>query len=203
VEPQRLDELGGLMDSSIFAIELCAKLVPQSPLRAGLCDLVRNAPVGLSLHAKWQQYQRASQLVLESLHLVEKGCWDFFDDDARAKRDYRMWTDGMLTSEGARDAPSGLVDPYRGEPRYLTFTMAMLLVQQSPTERMMAQTCNIPEPYLWKRETFARILRGMNSISFASVKSDVMYLIPRDDEWALTAQDLTAQKFAYLRQVVD
>ncbi len=190
------------MDHSIFAIEVCARLVPESPLRAGLADVIRSAPPALSLHHKWMQYQRAAQLIVESLSLVEKGCWDFFDDDARARRDYDMWTNGMLTEEGVRAQPSGRVDPYRGEPRYLTFTMAMLLVQGSPTERMMAQVCNIPEPYLWHRETFARILRGMAQVSFASVKSDVSYLIPRDDDWALTAQDLMAPKFEYLRPLV-
>ncbi len=77
--------------------------------------------------------------------------------------------------------------------------MAMLILQESPTDRMMLALCNIPEAYLWHRQTFARILRGMAQISFASVKSDVMYLIPRDDVWALTAQDLAAPKFEYLR----
>jgi hypothetical protein len=80
--------------------------------------------------------------------------------------------------------------------------MAMLLVQGSPTERMMQQICNIPEAYLWHKATFARILRGMAQISFASVKSDVMYLIPRDDDWALTAVDLQQPKFEYLRPLV-
>ena len=35
-----------------------------------------------------------------------------------------------------------------------------------------------------------------------SVKADVMYLIPRDDGWGLTAQDLQHQKFEYLREMV-
>ena len=108
----------------------------------------------------------------------------------------------MVTEEGVRREPSGLPDPYRGDPRYLTFTMALLILQGSPTDRMMKELCNIPEAYLWHRETFARILRGMAQVSFASVKSDVMYLIPRDDAWALTAQDLGASKFEYLRALV-
>jgi hypothetical protein len=190
------------VDHSIFALEVCAKLVPESPLRAALAEIIQAVPERLGLHQKWQQYQRATQLVVESLPAVERGCWDYFDDDGRALGDYEMWTNGMVTEEGVRAEPSGLPDPYRGEPRYLTFTMAMLILQGSPTDRMMKELCNIPEGYLWHRETFARILRGMAQVSFASVKSDVMYLIPRDDAWALTAQDLAAQKFEYLRPLV-
>jgi hypothetical protein len=110
-----------------------------------------------------------------------------------------MWTNGMVTEEGVRREPSGRADPYRSEPRYLTFTMALLIVQDTPTDRLLLDVCKIPEAALWRKETFARILRGMAQISFASVKSDVMYLIPRDDDWALTLQDLQAPKFEYLR----
>jgi hypothetical protein len=189
------------VEHSILAVEICARLVPESPLRAALCEVITRAPPGMSLHQKWNQYQRASQIIVENLHTVERGCWDYFDDDSRARSDYDMWVKGMVTKEGARLEPSGRVDPYRGEPRYLTFTMAMLLVQGSPTDRMMKQLCNIPEQSLWHKETFARILRGMAQISFASVKSDVIYLIPRDDAWSLTMQDLTAKKFEYLRML--
>ena len=187
------------MEQSIFAIEVCARLVPESPLRAALAELIAAAPERMGLHQKWAQYQRASQLVLENLHSVERGCWDYFNDDARARRDYAMWTQGMTTEEGVRTEPSGLAGPYRGEPRYLTLTMAMVVLQGSPTDRMLFQTCNVPEALLWRRETFARVLRGIAQVSFASVASDVMYLIPRDDAWALTPLDLQAPKFEYLR----
>ena len=54
---------------------------------------------------------------MANLDNVAKGCWDYFDDDARAQRDYKMWVDGMLTEEGARTQPSrqGGGDPYRAE----------------------------------------------------------------------------------------
>jgi hypothetical protein len=187
---------------SIFAIELCARLVPESPLRLSLAETISAAPERMTLHQKWYQYQRASQILVENLNACERGCWDYFNDDGRALGDYEMWSQGMITEEGVRPGPSGLADPYRGEPRYLTFTMALLVLQDSPTDRMLFQLCSIPQAYLWHRETFARILRGISQVSFASVKSDVMYLIPRDDDWALTPQDLGAAKFEYLRPIV-
>lgn len=187
------------MDHSIFAVELCARLVPESPLRFALSDLLSTSPERMSLHQKWMQYQRASQILIENLSTVERGCWDYFNDDARAQKDFEMWAQGMIEEEGARAEPSGMVDPYRSEPRYLTFTMALLLVQDSPSDQLFRGLCNIPEAYLWHKETFARILRGMAQVSFASVKGDVMYLIPRDDGWGLTPQDLEQEKFEYLR----
>ena len=187
------------MQHSIFALEVCARLVPESPLRAAFADVIASAPANMNLHDKWVQYQRASQIIIESLGTCERGCWDYFNDDGRALKDYEMWTNGMVTEEGVRAQPSGRADPYRGEPRFLTFTMALLIVQDTPADKHMLDVCAIPEANLWRRETFARILRGMAHVSFASVKSDVMYLIPRDDEWALTLQDLQAPKFEYLR----
>jgi hypothetical protein len=187
------------MEHSIFAVEICARLVPESPLRAALAEVVRSAPPGMSLHDKWQQYTRAAILLADNLQLAERGCWDYFDDDARAKKDFEMWTAGMVTKEGVRAEPSGLPDPYRGESRYLTFTMALLLVQGSPSDRMLKQVCAIPEAELWRRASFARVLRGIGHVSFASVQGDVLYLIPRDDGWGLTGQDLQHPKFEYLR----
>jgi hypothetical protein len=184
---------------SIFALEVCARLVPESPLRAAFAALIATAPARMNLQQKWQQHQRAAQLVVENLGLCERGCWDYFNDDGRALADYEMWTKGMTTEEGVRLEPSGRADPYRGDSRYLTFTMALLIVQDTPADRLMIDVCNVPEANLWRRETFARILRGLAQVSFASVKSDVMYLIPRDDGWALTLQDLKAPKFDYLR----
>ena len=187
------------MEHSIFAMEICLRLEPESPLRAALREVVSESPQQIGLQQKWQQYQRAAALLVDNLHIAERGCWDYFDNDKRARDDFEMWTNGMLTKEGVRPQPSGMPDPYRGDQRYLTFTMAMLLVQGSPSDRMMVQLCNIPEAQLWRKDSFARILRGLGQVSFASVKSDVIYLIPRDEGWGLTAQDLMAKKFEYLR----
>lgn len=190
------------MQHSIFAVEICARLVPESPLRAALAECIGAAPPAMSLHYKWRQYTRAASLLHDNLNLAERGCWDYYNDDARALADFDMWTKGMLTKEGVRPGPSGAGDPYRAEPRYLTLTMALLMVQDSPTDRMVRQTCEIPQADLWKRDSFARVLRGIGHVSFASVKADVIYLIPRDDGWGLTGHDLQHPKFEYLREIV-
>jgi hypothetical protein len=195
------------VEHSIFAMEVCARLEPGSVLRSRLHEAARGYGPRMNLQQKWEQYRRAREILFQHLYLVERGCWDYFDDDARALRDYDMWSKGMTTEEGARKAPSGAsasagAGPYRSQTHYLTFTMAFLIVHGSPTDRAMAALCNIPEANLWRRDVFAHLLHGLGSLNFASVKSDVVYLIPRDEGWALTAQDLEDPKFHYLRQLV-
>jgi hypothetical protein len=189
------------MAHSIFALEVCAPYQAGSPLHTGLRELVRNHPKSAGLQQKWQVYQRVSQLLVANIGTFEKGCWDYFDEDQKAQDDFKMWCNGMLTEEGSRKEPSGAPDPYRGEARYLTFTVSVLLIHDTPTERQLRERCRIPEEHLWRRDVFQHLIEGLPFINFASVKGDVLYLIPRDDDWGLTPSDLTAEKFKYLRQI--
>jgi hypothetical protein len=186
------------MKHSIFAFEICARFEPGGRLHTALRDLVRGHPANATHQQKWLFYKTVSEEIRSSMALVEKGCWDYFDEDKRALRDYDQWVAGMVTEEGARREPSGS-DPYRGDPRWMTFTMAFLLVNESACDVAIRELCDIPEANLWKRETFWRILAGIKLLNFASIKSDVAYLIPRDDGWGLTQHDLAQPKFAYLR----
>lgn len=189
------------MSSSIFSIEVAARLDRAPNLLPILKSAIIDQRASVGLHQKWQAYRRASDALLGNLGAIEKGCWDYFDNEQKANQDFQMWLGGMTTKEGAREQPSGRPDPYRGDPRYLTFTMTFLLVRPSPTDHALSQLCNIPEAHLWRRDVFGRILGGMGVINFASVRSDVMYLIPRDDDWGLTVDDLALPKFHYLRQL--
>ncbi|MBX3187438.1 MAG: hypothetical protein KF819_10505 [Labilithrix sp.] len=189
------------MSRSILAVEICAKLEPGGRLHTALHRAVTSHPASASLQQKWLFYRHVIGELLVAAPLFERGCWDYFDDDTRARADYEQWVGGMVTEEGARPSPSGN-DPYRGETRYLTFTMAFLLLQNSPSDLAVRRLCDIPEPALWQRATFHRILSGMGVLNFASVQSDVAYLIPRDVGWGLTREDLAQPKFDYLRPLV-
>jgi hypothetical protein len=189
-----------LMQHNIFAIELCLRLEPDGTLRSKLADLVRRHPETSSRDAKWRLVRDASMLLYDNAHLIERGCWDFFDDDARALKDYEMWTGGLTTKEGARPEPSGR--PSEGEPRFMTFTISLLIKDDSQCARDMADLCDIPESELWHRATILRILRGLKCLNFAVIKSDVLYLLPRDEEWGLTYDDLEHEKFVYFRPII-
>ena len=187
------------MNHSILAIELCLRLEPGSRLRESLQQLVATHPATSTPGQKWGLLRRVSELLLRSDELFEKGCWDFFDSDERALKDYEMWSNGLITEEGARKEPSW--DPASREARFMTFTVALLLVGGTQCEREIAGLCEIPQDRLWKKETFRKILRGLAHVNYACVKSDVLYLIPGEESWGLTPDDLRQPKFEYLRQI--
>lgn len=189
------------MKHTVFAFEVCARFEAGGRLHNELRRLVTTATAQPSLQQKWAYYRDAVRELLVALPLFERGCWDYFDDDAKARASFDQWVGGMVTEEGARPEPSG-DDPYRGTPRYLTWTMAFLMIEGSPTDLAMRRLCDVPERDLWKRQTFHRLLSGLGVLNFASIKSDVAYLIPRDVGWGLTAQDLAHAKFEYLRPLV-
>ena len=188
------------MKHSLFALEVAARFEPGGRLHTELHKLITSSPVNATLQQKWAFYKHAVQELLVALPLFHRGCWDYFDNDVQAKASYDQWVAGMVTEEGARPQPSG-DDPYRGSSRYLTFTMAFLIVNGSPTDEAVRDLCTIPQDQLWHRQTFQQILAGLGVLNFASIKSDVAYLIPRDTGWGLTDEDLAHQKFNYLRPV--
>lgn len=187
---------------SIVAIELCLRLEPASEPRRRLHELVASHPEQTTPGAKWELIRDVVGTLNQSLDLAQRGCWDFFDDDERAQRDFKMWSDGMITREGVRAEPNQR-DAYRGgESLYMTFTIALLLRQGSAGERTLAARCDIPESQLWSRGTFRHVLQSLTSLSFASVRADVLYLIPGQESFGLTEADLALPKFHYLRPIV-
>ena len=187
------------MEHSIFAMELCLRLDAACGVQQHLRGSLPVQSPWLGVGAKWQYYRHIAQVLHDNLHLAERGCWDYFDDPERAQNDFEMWKNGMLTAEGARPDQRVLS---LSEPRYITFTMAFLLIRNSPSDLMLRRSCDVPQASLWNRAVFARLLQDFGRVSFASVYADVSYLIPRDPPWALTAEDLADPKFHYLRSLV-
>ncbi|NUP10752.1 MAG: hypothetical protein HOW73_32310 [Polyangiaceae bacterium] len=187
-------------ERSILAVELCLQYDRQA--HEALRHLLVQEKRPLSYQEKWNLYGHAAMTLLAHRGLWFRGCWDFYDNDLRARSDFNMWVSGMLTEEGARTHPSGTGDPYRNDPRYMTFTIAVLLVQGSPSERTLCRACDIQQSRLWQGDTFAHILSSMRYLNFASVEASTLYLIPNDGGYALTGDDLKHPKFQYLRPIV-
>ena len=185
---------------NIFAIELCMRLEPDDRVQRELRALIDVLPASAAPGRKWGVLKRAADVLLEAQSRWVKGCWDYFDNDDRARTDYDMWCNGMITEEGARREPSGLPD---ADARYMTFTISLLLKAGSHSANELARLCEIPQGALWRSKSFVRILSGLHCVSYASVKSDVLYLIPRDMEWGLTETDLLDPKFHYLRPITE
>jgi hypothetical protein len=187
---------------SLIAIELCLRLAPGSAPRTRLHQIVAQHPAATSRDAKWKMLAEASRILHGNLDQAVRGCWDFFDEDARARRDFEMWSQGMITREGARTAPHQQSAYRGGEPLHYTFTIAILMKRGTSAERRIAGSLDVPEHALWHRATFARVLSTIGLVSYASVHADVLYLIPGDEAWGLSNGDLEAPKFHYLRPIV-
>jgi hypothetical protein len=166
-------------------MEVCARLDLAPRLHASLAQRLATRLPHMSPQEKWEFYRAVCGEISACMGDVERGCWDFFDDPAIAKKQWEDWSRTLVNREGARKEP-----------------IVMLLVKGSFSERALAQACEIPEPQLWLRSTFQRILYAIPSISFASVEGDVAYLLPRDPPYALTSGDLGTEQFNYLRPLL-
>ncbi|MFO0552049.1 MAG: hypothetical protein U0271_26925 [Polyangiaceae bacterium] len=189
-----------MSERSILAVELCMRLDPA--IQNYLRQLITTGTEKLNFHQKWWLYDQVRRTLVSQRALWVKGCWDFFDNDTKARSDFNMWVQGMLTEEGARPTPSGQPDPYRGDARYMTFTAACMMVKMTPSERQIAAQCDIPESQLWTAASFERVLNSFAYLNFASVEGSTLYLIPRDTEYGLTDEDLRHPKFEYLRPIL-
>jgi hypothetical protein len=185
---------------SVFTLEVCARL-DLGPLLERLRPLLQNAPEHVSRDEAWWRHSAAAEIVLGSMHQVERGCWEYFDDDSTAKTMFEDWCRPLVERDLPRREPSTANYRVAAGPRYLALTFVYLLAAGSPSDLALRKTCNVSESNLWRRETFRSLLEAVRALSFASVKADAMYMVPRDTEYGLTSQDLGTEKFQYLRVI--
>lgn len=187
---------------SYFACQLARPMLAGDEAQARLSKLIA-AQIdagGATIDAKRRFYQAVTRTLVEQLGSFERGVWDYWDEpDEKVQRGFQDWVDGLEGKEG-RHKPH----PSPDQPRYMAVALAFLLQRGSNSDRTMADACDIEQGDLWRRETFARILtQGVGALNFASVRSDVIYLLPQREDYALTHQDLTGSgDFDYLRVLV-
>jgi hypothetical protein len=190
------------VDYSIFMMQVAMKVYPGNAFRSDLHELIRNAPEHATYNDKFFFYRAFSQRLLDAVSYLELGIWEYFDDTDKALSQFADWTDSLEVAREARYQPIPLQDSaYRGAPqdRYLIACFALLLQQNSPTDVTLRARCNVPADRLWKREIFAHHLKSVPLINFASVRSDLVFLLPGRDDHALTHEDLQAPHYHYLR----
>ncbi len=165
-------------------------------LHRKLHKLITDAPERMGHGYKNAFYRNLCGLLRDAAGGFERGVWDYWDDPGRAPGDFQDWVDELQGREArARPAPEG-------EPRFLVCTISLLLQHGSTSDKRLLEHCGIPEERLWRRDTFAHILRGLPTVNFAHVKSDVVYLLPGDrPEYAPTAADLATKDYHYLREL--
>lgn len=185
------------MRYSIFAMQVVKPLVPGGdPLYRRLHELVSNAPPEGGYAAKNRYYGRVCAALQESVGAFKQGVWDYWDDASRAPGDFQDWVDGLQGKEARKEPAPGT------EPRHLVFTLSLLLQNGSTSDQRLLQHCNVPESLLWRRDTFAHLLRGIPQVNFLHVQSDLVYLLPGDDpDFGPTRADLSNGDYHYLREL--
>ena len=183
--------------NSIFSMQIALPL--HTGYRRRLHDLVLSTGEWASVAHKQTFYQALSRALGEAVPWFEYGVWDYWDDDARAQSGYADWAAGLQGKE-ARSTPGPIAAP--GEKRYMLITLAFLLQRGSNSDRTAASCCNgLSEGVYWTRETFGRLVACVGWLNVASVRSDLIYLVPGDDTYALTTDDLLSQNYHYLRSL--
>jgi hypothetical protein len=185
----------------VFTLEICARLDIAPALLDQLRPIVQSAPELLTRDEAWGRHAAAANVLMQSFDNVERGCWEYFDDESRAMSIFDDWCRPVIDRVVPRPGPSGIPDYRSPGPRYALFTMVYLLARDSPSDLQVRRTCAIDERALWEKKTFRRLLGAVRALSFASVKSDCLYMTPRDHEWGLTGSDLATPTYEYLRML--
>jgi hypothetical protein len=189
------------MRHSVFTVEVCARLDLAPGLLDQLRPIVQSAPENVTRDEAWRRHAGAADVLSQYEETIERGCWEYFDDEKTAMAMFDDWCRPLLEEDLPRHEPSGVPGYRDGGPRYLLFTVVYLLARDSPSDLEVRRACDVVESELWARHTFRRMLNAVRSLSFASVKADCMYLAPRDHDWGLTSADLETEKYQYLRPV--
>ena len=187
------------MRHSVFTIEVCARLDRSGPMHEQLRAIVREAPERVTRDDAWRRQAAAARIVLRFFDEVERGCWEYFNDERTARAMFDDWCRPLLERDVPRPGPSGAATYRDADARYLAFTFVYLLAHGSSSDEELRKICDVPPVDLWRRGTFRRLLEAVQGLSFASVRANAMYMTPRDEDWGLTPADLASERFAYLR----
>ncbi|MCU0682212.1 MAG: hypothetical protein MUF34_08155 [Polyangiaceae bacterium] len=195
------------MNHSAFALQVALRYRHGEGFRDRLRGAIGAGGAALSYRQKGDYFRALTNTLRAGVAAFDYGVWDYFDDDARARSEFKTWADGLEGKE-ARRTPAPLPPPggYRDAAeaqRYMLFTIALLMRHGSNSDRrVFAAQHDLAGQTLWTRATFANLAGVIGSMSFSGVVSDVVYLIPGSDPaFSLTPDDLKHPQFHYLRQL--
>jgi hypothetical protein len=188
-----------------FAMELCIELMPG---REGLVQRLHAYTTaqasGASRKEKSRFYIDLSTSLLNEQPAWRRGIWDYSDDDTEARRMFNDYASVLGTKKGARQSPSqGHPTRDLGGPFFVNLTFAWMLAANSTSAMMLEGGKLLAQAGLWQRQTFANLLRLVPRVVPSEIESDVVYVIPGDLRFALTADDLASTDYTYLRRIED
>ncbi len=87
-----------------------------------LRPIVQTAPERVTRTEAWQRHATAADVLLGVMDVVERGCWEYFDEEATAKAMFDDWCRPVLDAAVPRQEPSGIPTYRDAGPRYVLFT---------------------------------------------------------------------------------
>src|SRR5262249_14284604 len=151
------------------------------------------APAESGYAEKHKLYKKVVELIAPACDRFEYGAWEYSEDPARAKAEFRQWVDGTVA-----DARGAVRTAEAIEARYLFLTQAFLLGLGTKSDRRLAKRCRIPDAQLWHRSTFRTLLLSIPEIDFADVRSDAIFLRPGIDELGVSPEEMRGEDYGYL-----
>lgn len=199
-------ELKGTRVGHLFAIQVLLALQTTGQLRRQLHEWIKSGPPEAGYHDVWNFWRVAASYLVGWQHQFEYGVWDYFEDTARSQREYEQWNKGtIIDAQEAMQEQKGMpMHPYRpavGE-RFMFVTMLFMLQPGGRADRTVCELCRIPEPMMWTKATFGRLISALPNLNYPSVRSHAIYVRPGMDEAGVSREELQDPRYAYLRKLV-
>jgi len=190
------------MNISLFALQIFLPLEPTGPLRSHLHGLVRNSSPSDSHTDRRNFHVNVADALLRWPSHFQYGVWDYFDSSEMAQTEYDSWVEGTLDDAAEAKTKLEADAAYRVEVgAYMFVTFAMLIEKGSASDTFVSEMCNVPEPDMWKRATFERMLSVPAQINFANLHREVLFIRPGTHPIGVTRTELEDEKYGYLRMI--
>lgn len=195
-------------ERSLFMTQVALPLSRQAGYPQHFIDLIRSFPPRGTPSEKSQFYSYLAGKLIAGLPWMDRGVWEFFGNTEEALSQFADWADDTLEMKEARKVPLpvGPSDDYRGgdEKRFVVVCAVFLMDGTSGSSQHIERTLGaIPQDRLWHKSTFDTVFRLFYSLNFATVASDSVFVLPGDEQYALTEQDLAHDNYSFFRPMVN
>lgn len=193
-------------ERSLFMTQVAVPLNPQAGFPDEFVHAIRHADIVASPGQKSQFYQWMGGKLIQALPYIDRGIWDFYGNTSEATQHFADWEDTLRMKEARHVALPVSYDAYRGsgERRFVLVCAAFLMDGLSGCSQHIERTLStVTEDRLWRRSTFDTVFRLFYTLNFATIQSDVCFVIPGDHAYALTEGDLAHDDYSFFRPLTE
>ncbi|MBI5610876.1 MAG: hypothetical protein HY902_18500 [Deltaproteobacteria bacterium] len=159
---------------TFFNIQMAFRSPPGDPLRQAVRDLVVQSGRRHTPNQHRAMYRRLNELVQRAMPQLQRWAWDLVRTDA-ARDDYQEWNTDLEDTSDVPDLQANAATPFE---QHAVITVILLAPRDSPADKGLGELCDIEESQWMRRATCSRLLAGLETLDFASVHGDGIYLQP-------------------------